>query len=197
MVPDSSLDLSAFRSDHSMYENQTHVHWSDVATASPYFTELESARYCRCGVARLRSWEDRGYVTVRVDVDSRRFYVRDELDRAMAGLVDPAAEVASGVAARPGETNRSASATLGALEKPSTPGGRTPSAKKPGRGRPPKSKPVEPGAQPPAGVADGDSSETSSRAPAAARRGRPPRPALPFTDPERDTRRRGGKGGPR
>ena len=88
MGPDSSLDLSDHQTETSLHEKQTHVHWSDVATASPYFTELESARYCRCGVARLRSWEDRGYVTVRVDVDGRRFYVRDELDRVMQGLVE-------------------------------------------------------------------------------------------------------------
>jgi hypothetical protein len=58
-----------------------------VAAVSPYFTELEAARYCRCGVTRLRSWVERGFLAVRADVDGRRFYLRDELDLAMGGKV--------------------------------------------------------------------------------------------------------------
>ncbi len=127
-----------------------------MTAASPYFTELEAARYCRAGVARLKSWADRGFVVVRTDVDGRRFYLRDELDRVMTGLVElpPARARVVGVdavAGSPGARNDAATATA---SKPTGQAG-SPSKKKP-----------------------------------------PKRPALPYTDPEKDTRRRG-KGGRR
>ncbi len=94
-MPDLDLACLDFRDD-SGPTNRDCIPWTIVAEASPYFTELESARYCRCGVARLRSWDDRGYLTVRTDVDGRRFYVRHELDRVMQGLVEAGGRGAGG-----------------------------------------------------------------------------------------------------
>lgn len=135
-----------------------------MAEASPYFTELESARYCRCGVARLRSWDDRGYLTVRTDVDGRRFYVRHELDRVMQGLVEAGGRGVAGA----------------------------PSTSAIGRG--------EAGVNSAAPGAKADAPRHTQRSPKAAKgdRGRGKkqgRPALPYTDPEQDTRRRSGGGG--
>jgi len=148
--------------------------WTTVAAASPYFTELESARYCRCGVARLRSWDDRGYLTVRTDVDGRRFYVRDELDRVMQGLVDrdgperprvagSQPQTKTGKAGKAGRTTGDASA----VDRGSAPAA---SGSAPAPATKPKTRAVAPGKK----------------------RGRP---TLPYTDPEQDTRRRGGGGG--
>ena len=142
-MPELDLACLAFR-DNTDPENRDSLTWTAVAAASPYFTELESARYCRCGVARLRSWDDRGYLTVRTDVDGRRFYVRDELDRVMQGLVEEVGE-----------------APAGRREAP-----------------PPKAEPR--------------SSRTGGQSTKAKR---PNRPALPYTDAEKDSRRRGKGGG--
>ena len=142
-----------------------------MAEASPYFTELESARYCRCGVARLRSWEDRGYLTVRTDVDGRRFYVRDELDRVMQGIVDPEGAKVAGAA--------SASAVGRAGSGPTAEAGVSSGSAAPdAKGAPRRPRAATKAAQGEPGRAK-----------------KPSRPALPFTDPEQDTRRRGGGGG--
>lgn len=141
-----------------------------MAAASPYYTELESARYCRCGVARLRSWDDRGYLTVRTDVDGRRFYMRDELDRVMQGLVEVDGTERSRVA------DSTPAPASGAAD---------------GRSRTSKRGPAVEGS----GGAKGASSTKRSRSAGKAKKQK--RPALPYTDPEPDTRRRGGPGGGR
>ena len=101
-MPDPCLDHLSF-GDYIPGECVTlrdTLPWEVVTHQSPYFTELEAARYCRCGVARLRSWTDRRFLEVRTDVDGRRFYLRDELDRVMNGLAEPTAEPASGQGTR-------------------------------------------------------------------------------------------------
>ena len=72
-----------------------------MAAISPYFTENEAARYCRCGTARLRTWVDRGHLSIRTDVDGRRFFRREELDRVMAGEAEGAPPPARGLPAPP------------------------------------------------------------------------------------------------
>lgn len=79
------LDDVTFRDQDISITFRDCANWEAVSTVSPYFTELEAARYCRCGVKRLRSWVDRGILAVRTDVDGRRFYLRSELDAAMEG----------------------------------------------------------------------------------------------------------------
>lgn len=80
-----ALDDVTFRDQDIGITFRDCLDWEAVSTVSPYFTELEAARYCRSGVKRLRAWVDRGILAVRTDVDGRRFYLRSELDTAMEG----------------------------------------------------------------------------------------------------------------
>lgn len=153
-MPDPCLDrlsLGDYYSDECVTLRDT-LPWEVVTHQSPYFTELEAARYCRCGVARLRSWTNRRFLEVRTDVDGRRFYLRNELDRVMNGLaepvVEPVVEPVRGQGTRPARR-----------EEPA------PSRKAEAKPTAPAKGPVRPAKD-------------------------PARPALPFTDPENDTRRR-------